>query len=213
MWETWHTPPNLLAVNPMIENVLALNKEDTPQNRSEEIYVDIKLQCCGSGMFIPDPGSKSSNERQGRKKNSLSYHFFGAINFTKLNYFIFEMLKKKIWANFQIIIELFTQKIVTRLSKIWVWDPGSRGQKGTGSRIRISNTVKLREWYGAFLMGGPLAEDSVTKLKSGQLNVCTVYVYCVWCTLFPLVTEICASLAGSFCQKLTTVKSGAYVFG
>ncbi len=35
------------------------------------------------------------------------------------------MLKKKIWANFQRIIELFTQKIVTKLSKIWVWDPGS----------------------------------------------------------------------------------------
>ncbi len=46
------------------------------------------------------------------------------------------------------IIELFTKKIVTKLSKIWVWDPGSeirdpektysgsRGKKGTGSRIR-----------------------------------------------------------------------------
>jgi hypothetical protein len=33
--------------------------------------------------------------------------------------------KKKIWTNFQRIIELFTQKIVTKLSKIWVWDPGS----------------------------------------------------------------------------------------
>jgi hypothetical protein len=29
------------------------------------------------------------------------------------------------WANFQRIIELFTQKIVTKLSKVWVWDPGS----------------------------------------------------------------------------------------
>jgi hypothetical protein len=61
------------------------------------------------------------------------------------------------WANFQRIIELFTQKIVTKLSKIWLWypgseirdpektysipDPGSRVQKGTGSRIRIRNTV------------------------------------------------------------------------
>jgi hypothetical protein len=53
------------------------------------------------------------------------------------------VLKKKIWANFQRIIELFTQKIVTKLSKIWVWDPGSRGQKGTGSRIRICNTAKM----------------------------------------------------------------------
>ncbi len=35
------------------------------------------------------------------------------------------MQKKKIWANFQRIIELFTQKIVTKLSKIWVRDPGS----------------------------------------------------------------------------------------
>ncbi len=61
-------------------------------------------------------------------------------------------MKEKIWANFQRIIELFTQKIVTKLSKMWIWDPrsgirkkpipdhGSRGQKGTGSRIRIRNT-------------------------------------------------------------------------
>jgi hypothetical protein len=62
------------------------------------------------------------------------------------------MLKKKIWANFQRIIELFTQKIVSKLSKIWVWDPGSeiwkkpildpgsKGQKGGRSRIRNCNT-------------------------------------------------------------------------
>jgi hypothetical protein len=31
------------------------------------------------------------------------------------HYFSFEVLKKKIWANFQRIIELFTQKIVTKL--------------------------------------------------------------------------------------------------
>ncbi len=35
------------------------------------------------------------------------------------------MLKKIIWANFQRIMELITQKIVNKLSKIWVWDPGS----------------------------------------------------------------------------------------
>jgi hypothetical protein len=35
------------------------------------------------------------------------------------------VLKKKIWANFQRVIELFAQKIVTKLSKVWVWDPGS----------------------------------------------------------------------------------------
>jgi len=35
------------------------------------------------------------------------------------------MLNKKTFASFQRIIELFTQKFVTKLSKIWVWDPGS----------------------------------------------------------------------------------------
>jgi hypothetical protein len=39
------------------------------------------------------------------------------------------MLKKKIWANFQRIIKLFTQKIVPKLSKIYgfgIRDPRSR---------------------------------------------------------------------------------------
>ncbi len=65
------------------------------------------------------------------------------------------MLKKKIWANFQRIIELFTQKLSLSSQKYGfgirdpgseirekkpILDPGSRGQKGTGSRIRIPNT-------------------------------------------------------------------------
>jgi hypothetical protein len=51
----------------------------------------------------------------------LCSHIFHKI----VNYFSFEMLKKKICANFQRIIYLFTPKIVTKLSKIWLWDPGS----------------------------------------------------------------------------------------
>ncbi len=54
------------------------------------------------------------------------------------------MQKKKIWASFQKNIELFTQKFVIKLSKIWVWEPektysgsGSSGHKGTGSQVRI----------------------------------------------------------------------------
>jgi hypothetical protein len=47
--------------------------------------------------------------------------------------------------------------MVTKLSKIWVWDPGSgknpfripdpgsKGQKGTGSRIRIRYTDKTKD--------------------------------------------------------------------
>jgi hypothetical protein len=46
------------------------------------------------------------------------------------------MLKKKIGANFQRIIELFTQKIVSKLSKIWVWDPGSEiRDPGSGKNL------------------------------------------------------------------------------
>ena len=117
-------------------------------------------QCCGSGMFIPDPDfypsripdpeSKTATKERGEKK-FVVITFYVATNFTKLQ--IILVLKKKIWANFQRIIELFTQKIVNKLSKIWVWDlgseirdpektySGSRGQKGTGSRIRIRNTA------------------------------------------------------------------------
>jgi hypothetical protein len=42
------------------------------------------------------------------------------------------MLKKKIWPNFP---RIFTQKIVTKPSKIWVWDPGSE-IRDPGSEIR-----------------------------------------------------------------------------
>jgi hypothetical protein len=64
------------------------------------------------------------------------------------------MLKNKIWANVHRIIELFTKKTVTKLSKIWGWDPGSRGQKSTGSRIRIWNTVFKHGYFeeGAILL-------------------------------------------------------------
>jgi hypothetical protein len=72
-----------------------------------------------------------------------------------------ELAKKKIWANIQRIMELYTQKIVIKLSKICIWDPGSkiwdpekkpipdhgsRGQKDTGSatlRDRLKNLTKM----------------------------------------------------------------------
>jgi hypothetical protein len=53
-----------------------------------------------------------------------------------------------IWANFQRIIDLFTQKIVTKLSKIWALDPGSGKNlfripdPGSKKGTRISNTRK-----------------------------------------------------------------------
>jgi hypothetical protein len=72
------------------------------------------------------------------------------------------VLKKKVWANFQRIIELFTQKIVTKLSKIWVWDPGSEknlfwipdtGVKkapdpGSGSATLCTVYIEMRDCNG-----------------------------------------------------------------
>jgi hypothetical protein len=56
------------------------------------------------------------------------------------DYFIFEMLKKKIWPNFPRNIEVFTQKIDTKPSKIWVRDPRSGIRKkpipDPGSRVK-----------------------------------------------------------------------------
>ncbi len=101
------------------------------------------------GSRISDPGSKNSNKREGWK--NCCHTFFCSHKFHKIeNQFIFEMVKKKIWANFQRIKELFTQKIVTSSHKYGfgirdprfgirekpIPDPGFRDQKGTGSRIR-----------------------------------------------------------------------------
>ncbi len=105
-------------------------------------------------MFIPDPGSwflpipdpgsripdqKTATKERGEKKLDVK-PFYVATKFNKIvNYFSFEVLKKKIWANFQRIIELFTKKIVKKLFKIWSWDPGSeiRDPEKTYSGSRI----------------------------------------------------------------------------
>ncbi len=77
------------------------------------------------------------------------------------------MLKKTILANFQRIIELFAQKIVTKLSKVWVWDPGSgigffqRSKRhripdpGSGSATLFVCMIKMqtKEFYEVFGIG------------------------------------------------------------
>jgi hypothetical protein len=97
---------------------------------------------------IPDPGSRIQKQQQKRgMKKICFYTIFCSYKFHKIeNYFIFEMLKKIIWANFQRIIELFTQKIVSKLSKIWVWDPGSeiRDPEKTYSGSRIKGSKRHR---------------------------------------------------------------------
>ncbi len=96
---------------------------------------------------IPDPGSKNSNKRERWKK--ICCHIFSCSHkFHKIvNYFSFEVLKKKIWANFQGILELFTKKIVKKLLKIWSWDPGSEipdpEKTYSGSRIQGSKRHRI----------------------------------------------------------------------
>jgi hypothetical protein len=98
---------------------------------------------------ISDPGSKNSNKREGWKKicchNFLCSHKFHKIAY----YFSFYVLKKKIWANFQRIIKLFTQKIVNNSQNYGfgipgsgkpIPDPGVKKAPDPGSRIRIRNT-------------------------------------------------------------------------
>jgi hypothetical protein len=92
------------------------------------------------------PGSRIPKQR-GVKKNCC-HSFFCSHKFHKIdNYFSFEMLKKKFGSIFKVLYNIFTRKIVTKLSKIWVWDPGSgkkplpdpgvQGQKGSGSATLI----------------------------------------------------------------------------
>ncbi len=117
------------------------------------------VQCCGSGMFIPDPGTwflpipnpgsripdpKTATNERGEKK-LVVIPFFVATNFTKLKIILFlKCWRKKIWANFQRIIELFTQKIVTELSKIWFGIPEPVVKKtpdpGSGSATLLPGT-------------------------------------------------------------------------
>ncbi len=87
---------------------------------------------------IQDP--KTATKERGEKK-------FVVITFYVATNLKFWSAEKKNLGQFSKNYRTFTPKIVTKLSKIWIWDPGSgfrkkpipdlgsRGQKGPGSRI------------------------------------------------------------------------------
>jgi hypothetical protein len=78
----------------------------------------LRIRDVYSGFLpIPDLGSRIQKQQQKREVKKISCHtFLCSHKFHKIvNYFSFEVLKKKIWANFQRIIELFTKKIVKKL--------------------------------------------------------------------------------------------------
>ncbi len=95
--------------------------------------MDGRIQYCESGMFIPDPWSEFLHPGSA-SKNPRSRIWYKEFNY-------------------------FNPKNVSKLSEIWtglfisnpdpdfltIPDPGSRGQKSTGSRIR--NTGRIRSHY------------------------------------------------------------------
>jgi hypothetical protein len=78
-------------------------------------------------LILVHPGSRIQKQQQRRRvKKICCPTFFCSHNITKLKIILFfEQVKKKLWANLQRIIEIFTQKVVIKISKIWVWDPRS----------------------------------------------------------------------------------------
>ena len=82
-----------------------LSRQLIPELRIQDLYPRSRI------LIFSHPGSwiQNSNKREGLKKISC-HNFLCSHKFHKIaNYFSFELLKKKIWANFQRIIELFNQ--------------------------------------------------------------------------------------------------------
>ncbi len=89
-------------------------------------------------------------------ENSFRCTYRGAVlRIWDVYYINFELAKKTIWAILQRIIELSTQKIVIRLSKIWVWDQRSRIQESKRHRIlypgsgsaTLQGSTKNEQWW------------------------------------------------------------------
>jgi hypothetical protein len=71
-------------------------------------------------------------------------------------------------------MKLFTQKVVISSQKyeFGIPDPGSRGQKGTGSRIRIRNTV--------LLCASAISSGIFSKQEKHQRSCLSVHSMCLY---------------------------------
>ncbi len=103
-------------------------------------------------LIFTHPGSRIQKQQAKRGVKIFFFiPFFVATKFSKLNIIKFLYTEeKKFGPIFQELFKflvLFTQKIVTKLSKIWVWDPGSeiRDPEKTysGSRIQWSKRHRI----------------------------------------------------------------------
>ena len=85
-----------------------LSRQHIPVLRIRDVYPRSRILIFSHpGSQIPDP--KTATKERGEKK-ICCHNFLCSHKFHKIaNYFSFELLKKKMWANFQRIIELFNQ--------------------------------------------------------------------------------------------------------
>jgi hypothetical protein len=157
-------------------------------------------QCGGSGMFIPDPGSwilpipdpgsqipdpKTATKDRGGKKFFVK-PFFVATNFTKLNIILFLICwRKKFGPIFHELLKFLPKKLSPSPQKYGLGirdpgsgknlfripDPGSRGQKGTGSG---SATLPVNQQESATLVIALFLVDVLKINVSGQILDCMV---------------------------------------
>jgi hypothetical protein len=183
---------------------MRIQKAPKPVLRIRDVYPGSWfLPIPNPGSRISEPGSKNSNKRERWKKLDVK-PVYVATKFNKIvNYFSFDVLKKKIWANFQRIIELFTKKIVKKLFKIWSWDPGSEirdpekthsGSRIQGSkrhRIRIRNTAQnirilwiwkpeLKEFILFFIYDGMIRMRIRMRIREAQKTYGFWSTRCGW---------------------------------
>jgi hypothetical protein len=76
---------------------------------------------CPSGIRISGPLDPKTATKERGEKNLLIYKYHKIVN-----YFLFELMKIEIWANFTKNYRAFYQKIVMMLSKIYVLGSGIR---------------------------------------------------------------------------------------
>jgi hypothetical protein len=116
------------------------------------------------------------------------------------------MLKKHIWANFQRIVEVFTQKMFNMLSDIWVWDPGSEIRdprseiRDPGSEIRDPGSGK--NLFRIPDLGVKKAPDPGSRIHirntGAKFGICTVVS--LKGTLFEAKYAL-GTLECAYCQK------------
>ncbi len=103
-------------------------------------YRYLFVQYCGSGMFIPDPNFLYSG--------SVFFHPGSRIRIKELGI----STLSEIWYLYGLFIPDPEPELLP------IRDPGSWGQKGTGSRIRIRNTVFVKDFFVSISGGGSAAE-------------------------------------------------------